>query len=59
MIIKNNRVIIDIIQRQFFNIIFGENKMNNKRITLCGDDCNKCPRFLAKTDDELSLVAEL
>lgn len=59
LIIKSNRVIIDIIQRQFFNIIYGENTMNNKRITLCGDDCNKCPRFLAKTDDELSSVAEL
>jgi len=33
--------------------------MNNKRIILCGDDCNKCSRFLAKTDDELSSVAEL
>jgi hypothetical protein len=28
-------------------------------ITLCGDDCSKCPRFLAQTDEELKAVAEL
>ncbi|MDE7230767.1 MAG: DUF3795 domain-containing protein [Oscillospiraceae bacterium] len=28
-------------------------------ITLCGDDCLKCPRYNAKTDEELSAVAEL
>ena len=28
-------------------------------ITLCGDDCLKCPRYNAKTDDELNNVAEL
>ncbi len=28
-------------------------------ITLCGDDCSKCPRYLAQTEAELSTVAEL
>ncbi|MBR5514514.1 MAG: DUF3795 domain-containing protein [Ruminococcus sp.] len=28
-------------------------------ITLCGDDCSKCPRYLAQTDTELKAVAEL
>lgn len=28
-------------------------------ITLCGDNCSKCPRFLAQTDEELKAVAEL
>ncbi len=28
-------------------------------ITLCGDDCLMCPRYNAKTDEELSAVAEL
>ena len=30
-----------------------------ERITLCGDDCLACPRYLAKTDEELRWVAEL
>lgn len=28
-------------------------------ITLCGDDCLKCPRYNARTDEELSRIAEL
>ncbi len=28
-------------------------------ITLCGDDCSKCPRYLAQTEAELKVVAEL
>ncbi len=28
-------------------------------IALCGDDCMKCPRFNAKTDEELNSLAEL
>lgn len=28
-------------------------------ITLCGDNCLSCPRYLAKTDEELRSVAEL
>ena len=28
-------------------------------ITLCGDNCLKCPRYNAKTDEELSACAEL
>lgn len=28
-------------------------------ITLCGDDCSKCPRYLAQTESELKAVAEL
>lgn len=28
-------------------------------ISLCGDDCERCPRYLAKTDEELSRIAEL
>lgn len=28
-------------------------------ITLCGDDCCKCPRFNAKTEEELDSLAEL
>lgn len=33
--------------------------MTLKKITLCGDDCFACPRYLAKTDSELKKVAEL
>ena len=28
--------------------------MNQTKITLCGDDCLKCPRCNAKTEEELS-----
>lgn len=31
----------------------------NELITLCGDDCLKCPRYSAKTDKELAHLAEL
>lgn len=30
-----------------------------EKITLCGDDCLKCPRYLAHTEEELHRVAEL
>lgn len=30
-----------------------------EKITLCGDNCLACPRYTAKTDDELRKVAEL
>ena len=30
-----------------------------KMITLCGDDCAQCPRYLARTREELERVAEL
>ena len=30
-----------------------------EKITLCGDNCCKCPRYLAKTNGELEKVAEL
>lgn len=30
-----------------------------EKITLCGDDCLHCPRYLAKSEEELSEVAEL
>lgn len=30
-----------------------------EKITLCGDNCLECPRYLAKTDEELEKVAEL
>lgn len=30
-----------------------------KKITLCGDNCLECPRYLAKTEEELNNVAEL
>ena len=33
-------------------------KMKEK-ITLCGDNCAECPRYLARTEAELSAVAEL
>lgn len=29
------------------------------KITLCGDNCLYCPRYIAATDEELSAVAEL
>lgn len=35
------------------------NDRSNELITLCGDDCLKCPRYNAKTDGELSAAAEL
>ncbi len=28
-------------------------------ITLCGDDCMQCPRYNARTEEELAKVAEL
>ncbi len=31
----------------------------SEKISLCGNDCLKCPRYLAKTEDELNAVAEL
>ena len=31
----------------------------NEKITLCGDNCLECPRYNARTDDELRRVAEL
>ncbi|MBQ8175678.1 MAG: DUF3795 domain-containing protein [Oscillospiraceae bacterium] len=31
----------------------------NDKITLCGDNCIYCPRYNARTDDELNRVAEL
>lgn len=31
----------------------------DKLISLCGDDCSQCPRYLARTDGELSRAAEL
>ena len=30
-----------------------------EKITLCGDNCLECPRYLAKTEDELAAAAEL
>lgn len=30
-----------------------------EKITLCGDNCLECPRYLAKTEEELNRVAEL
>lgn len=30
-----------------------------EKITLCGDDCLQCPRYLAKTEEELDKVAAL
>ncbi len=29
-----------------------------EKITLCGDNCLACPRYLAKTDAELSITFE-
>lgn len=30
-----------------------------EKITLCGDNCLECPRYLARTNSELKKVAEL
>ena len=30
-----------------------------EKITLCGDDCMQCPRYLAKSEEELDRVAAL
>ena len=30
-----------------------------EKITLCGDNCLMCPRYNARSDDELGIVAEL
>lgn len=30
-----------------------------EKITLCGDNCLECPRYLAKSEEELQKVAEL
>lgn len=31
----------------------------DEKITLCGDNCLACPRYLARTSDELHAVAQL
>ena len=31
----------------------------NEKISLCGDNCLECPRYLAKSDEELHQTAEL
>lgn len=31
----------------------------NEKITLCGDNCMKCPRYHAHSEEELQAVAEL
>ena len=31
----------------------------DEKITLCGDDCAKCPRYTARTEPELRAAAEL
>lgn len=31
----------------------------DEKITLCGDNCLACPRYLARTADELQAVAQL
>ena len=31
----------------------------NEKITLCGDNCFACPRYMAQRDEELKAVAEL
>ena len=33
--------------------------MNQEKISLCGDNCSECPRYNAKTENELKSVAEL
>lgn len=30
-----------------------------ERISFCGDDCSRCPRYLARSDEEKRAVAEL
>ena len=30
-----------------------------EKITLCGDDCLACPRYHARSEEELAAVAEL
>lgn len=30
-----------------------------EKITLCGDDCSQCPRYLARSNYELEKIAEL
>ncbi len=37
----------------------GRCKMHTEKITLCGDNCLKCPRYLSKTDKELQRTAEI
>lgn len=34
-------------------------KCIKEKITLCGDNCMECPRYLARSDEELEKVAEL
>lgn len=36
-----------------------ETVLMEEKITLCGDDCFSCPRYTAKTDQELEHAAEL
>lgn len=52
---------------EFFCMVNGDDgpgrmyihRSHPKRITLCGDDCLCCPRYLADTEDELRAAAEL
>lgn len=41
------------------NNLIGKESGKLQKITLCGDDCLQCPRYLAKNEEELSKVAEL
>lgn len=36
-----------------------ENYVPEEMITLCGDNCLDCPRYLAKTEEELAETADL
>ena len=36
-----------------------DNEADSAHIAPCGDDCAKCPRFIAVTDEELQKLAEL
>jgi len=44
--------------KQLIDMVVLEKSLD-MRITLCGDDCFKCPRYLAESDEELQRVAEL
>ncbi len=46
-------------KRPFKDDVYSALFDNEEKITLCGDDCRKCPRFLAKTESELLKTAEL
>lgn len=58
--LKTEKIATDSISaKEAAEIIAKNHKNSSEMLTLCGDNCEFCPRRTAKTDDELRRVAEL